>query len=89
MGFSMDYDDLVRRLSKILIGYDINGKPIYSGDLKAEGAMAAILSDAIKPSIVQTTAAILLPLISIRYGFFGPFIILAIITFIFFCYNKR
>ena len=58
MGFSMDYDDLVRRLSKILIGYDINGKPVYSGDLKAEGAMAAILSDAIKPNIVQTTEGV-------------------------------
>ncbi len=58
MGFSMGYDDLVRRLSKILVGYDFDGKPVYSGDLKAEGAMAAILSDAIKPNLVQTTEGV-------------------------------
>lgn len=46
--------DLKNRLSKIVIGYNYNGIPITAGDLKAQGAMAALLKDAIKPNLVQT-----------------------------------
>ena len=58
MGFATGYDDLLKRLSRILIGYDYDGKPVYSGDLKAAGPMAAILSDALKPNLVQTTEGV-------------------------------
>ncbi|MFN5745462.1 MAG: formate--tetrahydrofolate ligase [Methylococcaceae bacterium] len=48
-------DDLKARLGRIIIGYTSDGKtPIYARDLKAEGAMAALLKDAIKPNLVQT-----------------------------------
>lgn len=48
-------DDLKARLGRIIIGYTTDGKtPIYARDLKAEGAMAALLKDAIKPNLVQT-----------------------------------
>ena len=47
--------DLKERLGRIIIGYKIDGStPIYASDLKAHGAMAAVLKDAIKPNIVQT-----------------------------------
>ncbi|WP_034040408.1 formate--tetrahydrofolate ligase [Wocania ichthyoenteri] len=46
--------DLKNRLGKIFIGYTFNKAPIYAKDLKAEGAMAALLKDAIKPNLVQT-----------------------------------
>lgn len=46
--------DLKRRLGNIFIGYTYEGKPIYARDLKAEGAMAVLLKDAIKPNLVQT-----------------------------------
>ncbi|WP_341216549.1 formate--tetrahydrofolate ligase [uncultured Wocania sp.] len=46
--------DLKKRLGKIFIGYTFNKAPIYAKDLKAEGAMAALLKDAIKPNLVQT-----------------------------------
>lgn len=46
--------DLKRRLGEIVIAEDNNGKPIYCRDIKAEGAMTAILKDAIKPNLVQT-----------------------------------
>ncbi|MCH4553536.1 formate--tetrahydrofolate ligase [Aestuariibaculum lutulentum] len=46
--------DLKTRLGKIFIGYTFNKQPIYAKDLKAEGAMAALLKDAIKPNLVQT-----------------------------------
>ena len=46
--------DLKENLSKILIGYNEDNKPIYVKDLKAEGAMAVLLKDAIKPNLVQT-----------------------------------
>lgn len=49
-----DLQDLKKRLSQIIIGYSYEGKPITAGDLKAEGAMTALLKDAIKPNIVQT-----------------------------------
>ena len=46
--------DMKERLSKMVIGYSRAGKPITAHDLKAEGAMAAVLKDAIKPNLVQT-----------------------------------
>ena len=49
-----DLDDLKRRLGNIFIGYTFDRKPIYARDLKAEGAMTALLRDAIKPNLVQT-----------------------------------
>lgn len=55
VGLSKDYTDLKRRLGNIYIGKDFDGKNIYARDLKAEGAMAAILSDALKPNLVQTS----------------------------------
>ncbi|MCL5888460.1 MAG: formate--tetrahydrofolate ligase [Candidatus Thermoplasmatota archaeon] len=58
MGFATGYDDLLKRLSRIFIGYNYDGQPVYSGDLKAAGAMAAILSDALKPNLVQTTEGV-------------------------------
>lgn len=46
--------DLKERLSKIIVAYDYAGKPITAGMLKAQGAMAALLKDAVKPNLVQT-----------------------------------
>ncbi len=46
--------DLKERLSKIIVGYTYDDKPVTAGDLKAVGAMAALLKDAIKPNLVQT-----------------------------------
>ena len=46
--------DLKQRLGNIFIGYTYDKHPIYAKDLKAEGAMAALLKDAIKPNLVQT-----------------------------------
>lgn len=46
--------DLKERLSKIIIGYSYDDKPITAGDLKAQGAMTALLKDALKPNLVQT-----------------------------------
>lgn len=46
--------DLKTRLGKITVGYDYEGNPVTAKDLKANGAMAAVLKDAIKPNLVQT-----------------------------------
>jgi len=46
--------DLKKRLGNIFVGYTFNNEAIYARDLKAEGAMAALLKDAIKPNLVQT-----------------------------------
>lgn len=46
--------DLKKRLSAIVVGYTYDGKPVTAGDLKAQGAMAALLKDALKPNLVQT-----------------------------------
>ena len=46
--------DLKARLARIVVGYTYDGKPVTAHDLKAEGAMAALLKDAIKPNLVQT-----------------------------------
>jgi len=49
-----DIDDLKSKLGNIIIGYNKNGEPVYARDLKAEGSMAVLLKDAIKPNLVQT-----------------------------------
>ena len=46
--------DLKERLSKIIVAYDYSGNPVTAGQIKAHGAMAALLKDAIKPNLVQT-----------------------------------
>ena len=47
-------EDLKERLSRLIIGYTFDDKPVTAGDLKAQGAMAALLKDALKPNLVQT-----------------------------------
>ena len=49
-----DLGDLKKRLGSILVAYDLSGEPVYARDLKAEGAMTALLRDALKPNLVQT-----------------------------------
>lgn len=49
-----DLENLKQRLGNIFIGYTFGKKPIYAKDLKVEGAMAALLKDAVKPNLVQT-----------------------------------
>ena len=49
-----DINDLKERLSRLVIGYTYAGQPVTAGDLKAQGAMAALLKDALKPNLVQT-----------------------------------
>lgn len=51
---SKDVMDLKERVSRIVVGYTYDDKPVTAGDLKAEGAMAALLKDALKPNLVQT-----------------------------------
>jgi formate--tetrahydrofolate ligase len=46
--------DLKARLARVIVGYTYEGKPVTAGDLKAEGAMTALLKDAVKPNLVQT-----------------------------------
>ena len=46
--------DLKERLSKIIVGYNYNNEPVTCGQLKAQGAMTALLKDALKPNLVQT-----------------------------------
>lgn len=49
-----DLEDLKYRLGEIIIGYNRKGEPVYAKELKAQGAMTALLKDAIKPNLVQT-----------------------------------
>ena len=49
-----DLDDLQRRLGNIIIGYDVNDRPVFARDLKADGAMTVLLKDAFNPNVVQT-----------------------------------
>ncbi len=49
-----DLKDLKERLARIIVGYTYDDKPVTAADLKAQGAMAALLKDAIKPNLVQT-----------------------------------
>nr|AEI90770.1 formyl-tetrahydrofolate synthase [Clostridium ragsdalei P11] len=51
---SSDIIDLKKRIAKIVVGYTRDGQPVTAHDLKAEGAMAALLKDALKPNLVQT-----------------------------------
>jgi len=51
---SSSITDLKERLSKIIVGYTYSDEPVTAGDLKAAGAMAALLKDALKPNLVQT-----------------------------------
>lgn len=59
---ALDINDLKERLGNILIAYSYDGNPVYAKDIKAQGAMAALLKDAVKPNLIQTlegTAAIM------------------------------
>jgi formate--tetrahydrofolate ligase len=49
-----DFHDLKQRIGNIFVGFTYDKKPVFARDLKAEGAMAALLKDAIKPNLVQT-----------------------------------
>ena len=49
-----DIPDLKERISRIVVGYTYNDEPVTAGDLKAAGAMTALLKDALKPNLVQT-----------------------------------
>ncbi|MSA19674.1 formate--tetrahydrofolate ligase [Lactonifactor sp. BIOML-A2] len=51
---SSGINDLKARLARIVVGYTFDQKPVTAGDLKAEGAMCALLKDALKPNLVQT-----------------------------------
>jgi formate--tetrahydrofolate ligase len=51
---SKDIIDLKENISRIIVAYTRDGKPVTAGDLKAQGAMAALLKDALKPNLVQT-----------------------------------
>lgn len=49
-----DLDDLKEKVSRIIVAYNFEGKPVTVGDLKGQGAVAALLKDALKPNLVQT-----------------------------------
>lgn len=49
-----DMHDLKRRLGKVIVAYTYDGKPVTADDIKATGAMAALLKDALKPNLIQT-----------------------------------
>lgn len=49
-----DMHDLKRRLEKIIVAYNFDGEPVTAADIKATGAMAALLKDALKPNLIQT-----------------------------------
>ncbi len=51
---ALDLEDLKKRLGEIIIGYNRDSMPVYAKDINANGAMAALLKDAIKPNLVQT-----------------------------------
>ena len=54
LGLATDLEDLKGRLARITIGLTFDGKPVTAGDLHAEGAMAALLKEALNPNLVQT-----------------------------------
>ncbi len=73
VGLSSSYGDLKRRLGNILVGFGRDRRPVFARDLKAQGAMAALLRDALKPNLVQTienTPALIHtgPFANISYG---------------------
>ncbi len=49
-----DMEDLKKRLSRIIVAYNVDGEPVTAGELNAVGSMAALLKDAIKPNLIQT-----------------------------------
>ena len=49
-----DMEDLKNRLGRMVVAYDLDGKPVTAADIKAVGSMAALLKDAIKPNLIQT-----------------------------------
>jgi len=49
-----DLEDLKNRIARIIVGYNLEGNPIFVKDLKVEGAITALLKDAIKPNLIQT-----------------------------------
>ncbi len=51
---STSISDLKQRLGEIVVGYTYEGEPVRASQLKAQGAMAALLKDALKPNLVQT-----------------------------------
>lgn len=55
LALACDLHDLKTRISRIIAGFDMGSKPVTAGDLKCAGAMTALLKDAIKPNLVQTT----------------------------------
>jgi formate--tetrahydrofolate ligase len=54
LALSRDMKDLKERLGRIVVGFDMDGKPVSASQLKAQGAMAILLKDALKPNLVQT-----------------------------------
>ncbi|HNQ36264.1 MAG TPA: formate--tetrahydrofolate ligase, partial [bacterium] len=54
LALATDLSDLRRRLGRVVVGFDHSGKPVTAEDLKAAGAMAVLLRDAIKPNLLQT-----------------------------------
>ncbi len=54
---SSDVEDLKKRLGSILVAYTYSGEPVFARDLNAQGAMTALLKDALKPNLVQTIEA--------------------------------
>ncbi len=58
LGLSRSYKDLKDRLGKITVAFSYEGKPVFASDLKANGAMAAILVEALKPNLVMTTEGV-------------------------------
>ena len=55
LGFAEDYNDLKSRLDNILLGFTYENVPVYLKDLKISGSVAALLQDALKPNLVQTS----------------------------------
>jgi len=55
LALSRDYADLKKRLERILVGFSKDKNPVYAKDIKASGAMAALLKHALKPNLVQTS----------------------------------
>lgn len=49
-----DMDDLKERLSRMVVAYTFDGRPVTAGDIHAVGSMAALLKDALKPNLIQT-----------------------------------
>lgn len=68
LGLSMNIRELKERLSRIIVGYTYSGEAIFARDIKATGAMAVLLKDALKPNIIQTIEG---QLVFVHTGPFG------------------